>query len=402
MRWLLWIIALFVVAVGLTLAARANEGFVLLVAPPYRVELSLNLALLIALAAVIAGYVVVRAIAITVAMPSRVRAFQVRRRQKKGRTAFEDALRNYFEGRFGKALRAAASAVKMGESQGLAAVLAARAAHGTRAYSTRDEYLGKAAEVAADDAGVRLMAQAEMLLEERRYYDALDALRQLPEKHTAALKLQMRAQQLARNWDEVLKLLPQLEKRKVFEPAAVQQIRRQAYIENIKHKALDAAMLREYWFRVPADQKRDPRVAATAARSFASLGACPEAHRVIEEALAANWDAGLLALYSECLGSNVKQQLERAERWLGAHTRDAMLLLVLGRLCAHENLWGKAQSYLEASISIEATYSAHLELARVLEHAGNPQAASEQYREALALALAQLNQVTGGRRRPAL
>ena len=402
MRWLLWIIVLFAVAVGLTIAARVNEGFVLVVAPPYRIELSLNLAFLIALATVIAGYIVVRVIAVTVGMPARVRAFQQRRAQKKARAAFGDALRNYFEGRFGKAQRSAESALKMGESQGLAAVLAARAAHGMRAYSVRDEHLGKAAQVAPEEAGVRLMAQAEMLLDERRYHDALDALRQLPEKHTAALKLQLRAQQLARNWDEVLRLLPQLEKRKVFEPAVLGQIRRHAYIENIKHKALDATILREYWSRVPAEQKRDARIAATAAQSFATLGGCPEAHRVIEEALAAQWDAGLLALYSECLETNVKQQLERAERWLGDHPRDAVLLLVLGRLCAHENLWGKAQSYLEASLSIEPTHSTHLDLARLLERTGKPEAATAQYREALALTLTQIRHVTGGRRRPAL
>jgi len=109
MRWLLWIIVLAGLAVGLILVARANQGFVLLVTPLYRIDLSLNLAIIILLATMVAGYLLVRTIALAVSMPARVREFQKRRAEKKDKAAFADSLRNYFEGRFGKAERAAAS-----------------------------------------------------------------------------------------------------------------------------------------------------------------------------------------------------------------------------------------------------------------------------------------------------
>lgn len=200
----------------------------------------------------------------------------------------------------------------------------------------------------------------------------------------------------------MLQLLPQLEKRKVFEPSVVQQIRRHAYIENLKRKALDSQTLRDYWAKMPAEQKREARVAAAAAQCFASLGGCAESQRIIEEALEAQWDSGLLAQYCECLTNDVTDQLERAERWLRSHPRDAVLLLVLGRLCSHQGLWGKAQSYLEASLSIDPTHSAHLELAKLFEHTGKPEAAAAHYRQALELTLAQIRQLGGGRRRPAI
>ncbi|MEX0959135.1 MAG: heme biosynthesis protein HemY [Burkholderiales bacterium] len=402
MRGLIWLTGLFAVAVTVVLTARMSDGYVLLVVPPHRIELSLNVAILTVLAVVLATYMVVRTLALIMNMPARVRAFHERRAQKKARSAFTGALRNYFEGRFGKAQRSAETAMNMGESPGLSAVLAARAAHGMGAYSARDDYLARAAEAAPEDTGVRLMAQAEMLLDERRYHDALDVLRQLPEKHTAALRLELRAQQLARNWDQVLALIPLLEKRKVFELPVVAQLRRQAIIENLKRKAVDVVDLREFWNRLSTDQKREPRIAATAAQGYAALGDCAEANRIVESALAAQWDSGLLALYSECLGPNVNEQLQRAESWLKTHPRDPVLLLVLGRLCAHLELWGKARSYLDASLSIEATHSAHIELARLLERTGKPESAAEQYREALDLTLSQLRQLAGGRRRPAL
>ena len=400
MRALLWVSGLFAVAVGLVIASRYNNGYVLLVLPPWRAELSLNLAIMLALSVFLIAYVLARTIIITATMPSRVRAFQKRRSQNRARAVFNEALVNFFEGRFGRAEKAASAALKAGESPALSAMLAARAAHGMRAYATRDKYLAKSASADPDEDAMRFMAQAEMLLDERRYYDALDVLKRLPEKHTAALRLELRAQQMAMNWERVLALIPQLEKRRVFERPVVAQLRRQAVIESLKRKAVDDKSLREYWDRLPAEDRHDPRIAATAAQSFIALGGCQQAHKIVEEGLERQWDPALLANYSECLGTDVRQQLERAEKWLEHHPRDAVLLLTLGRLCAHQGLWGKARSYLEASLSIEPTHSAHLELGRLLEREGKPAEAAASYQKALEVTLEQLKQHAGGRRRP--
>jgi HemY protein len=391
---------LFALAVGLVIAARYNNGYVLVVLPPWRAEISLNLAVILALGIFLAAYVVVRAVVITATMPSRVKAFQKRRSEARARATFNEALINFFEGRFGRAEKAAAAALKAGESPALSAILAARAAHGMRAFATRDKYLTRSAGVNPEEDAMKLMAQAEMLLDERRYYDALDVLKKLPEKHTAALRLELRAQQMAMNWERVLALIPQLEKRRVLERPVVAQLRRQAVIESIKRKAVDDKSLREYWDKLPVEDRQEPRVAATAAQSFIALGACQEAHRIVEEGLERQWDSSLLAIYSDCLGTDVRQQLERAEMWLQQHPRDAVLLLTLGRLCARQGLWGKARSYLEASLSIEPTHSAYLELGRLLEREGKPAEAAAEYQKALAVTLDQLKQHGGGRRRP--
>ena len=402
MRWLLWIIALAALAIGLILVARVNQGFVLLVTPLHRIELSLNLAILLVLATIVAGYLLVRAFALVTSMPGRVRDFNNRRAQNKERATFAEAMRNYFEGRYGKAERAAAAVLSTNPSAGLAALVGAWSAHGQRDYALRDEYLAKAAEHAPDESVARLMAQAEMYLDERRYHDALNVLRQLPEKHTEALKLELRAREQAHDWEAMLALLPQLEKRKVFDAAMLEEIRRHAYTENLRDKAVDIETLRSYWSKLPSQQRSDARVAATAAQCFLSFGSCADVHKVVETALAAEWDSALVAYYSECLGSNVNKQLEQAEKWLKEHPQDPVLLLVLGKLCAHQELWGKAQSYLEASLSVEPTQSTHLELARLFEKTGKPEQATAQYRQALEQTLPRLKQATGGRRRPVI
>ncbi len=78
-------------------------------------------------------------------------------------------------------------------------------------------------------------------------------------------------------------------------------------------------------------------------------------------------------------------RIERAERWLAERSRDPELLAALGRLCAQAELWGKARSFLEASLSFEESRGAHLELARLTEHLGQSADSQRHFRRAAEL-----------------
>ena len=105
-------------------------------------------------------------------------------------------------------------------------------------------------------------------------------------------------------------------------------------------------------------------MAAAAAQCFIALGGCAEAHRIIEESLEESWDSTLLPLYVECLPRDARKHLERAEAWLKRNPGDPILLLALGLICMKQELWGKARSYLEASLSIEPSHTAFVKLGR--------------------------------------
>jgi HemY protein len=49
-------------------------------------------------------------------------------------------------------------------------------------------------------------------------------------------------------------------------------------------------------------------------------------------------------------------------------------------MCVRQKLWGKAQSYLEASLSVRPSAQAHLLLANMLERRGEQQQAAIHYR----------------------
>ena len=128
MRGLFWILALFALAVGISLAMHVNDGYVLLVMPPYRAEISLNLAILLVLLAFAVLYAFLRAAALTLSLPRRVRAFRERREREKSLAAFGDSVRLYFSGSLREAQDKAGEVRGDGPWPELAAMLAAAAA----------------------------------------------------------------------------------------------------------------------------------------------------------------------------------------------------------------------------------------------------------------------------------
>ncbi len=388
MKALIWIIFILALAVGLVLAIQSNVGYVLLVYPPYRIDFSLNFLIILLIASFAAVYTLVRLAVHTLRVPAYVRAFKETRRKEKGRRATEDALIAFAEGRYARAERLAQHALLLNDAPAINALLAARAAQEQRAFERRDDYLVRAEKAAPQQAIARLMTQADLLIESRQTQEALpvvQALKVLAGKHVGALRLELKAQQLAKNWDQVLLLLPQLEKRDGIDAVQAEQLRINAHIENIKRKAHQADALRAYWSKLSTQEKAGSKIALTAARYFFALGGVKEACEILEASLAKHWDSDLVELYGQCADKDVVKQIERAENWLKEHPRDPHLLLALGRLCARQELWGKAQSYVEASLSLEMTREAHLALAQLLEKMNKTDEACKHYRQSLAL-----------------
>ncbi|OIP09955.1 MAG: hypothetical protein AUK53_09580, partial [Betaproteobacteria bacterium CG2_30_59_46] len=337
MKVLFWILAILAAAVALTLAAKHNAGYVLLVYSPYRIELSLNLFLTLLLAIFAAGYGAVRLAVHTLNLPAYVRTFRQERRRDRAREAMDDALLAFYEGRYAKAEKFAVIALESQEAPLANVLLAARAAHELKAYDRRDSYLEQAERVSREQPEPRLMTQAELSLDQRDFQQALQSLKELQtttRKNLAALRLELRAQSQAKNWDQVLVLVAQLERRGAIDPIQASQQKISAYQENLKRKGQDLASLREYWQKIPSTDKTNSKIAWTAAQGFLAFRECQAAMEIITASLESQWDSDVVRLYGECLGKDVLKQIERAENWLKQHPQDAALLQTLGRLCA--------------------------------------------------------------------
>lgn len=397
MKSLFWLLAVFAAAVALVMLGRVDAGYVLFIYPPYRVEVSMLFFGIALLAAFLLLYAVFRLLSHTLSLPGYVRAYRARRRRERAHAALAAALQAFYEGRYTRAEKEASVAFESGPNRGLAALLAARAAHQMRDFPRRDRWLERAEAAGHGTQAAVLVSRAELALEDRDFTAARDALRNLQgagPKQIETTRLLLRAERGAGAWDEVLRLANQLGKRDAIAPALAEEYKVQATVELLARSAADAGSFEQRWRGIDSRDQLHPRIAAAGARHATALGLAEPARAILERALAAEWTPELVALYGELpdgldeasRAAEARARIERAERWLLERNRDAQLLATLGRLCGQAELWGKARSFLEASLSFEETRSAHLELARLAERLGQPEDAQQHYRRAAELA----------------
>jgi HemY protein len=370
MRAVAWLMLMATAAVVLALAARYNEGYVLFVLSPWRAELSLNFLLLLLLAGFIVAHVFLSALRHAVNLPHSVAEFRRRRTLEKASIDLREATRLMIEGRYGHAIRCAERAYPNHPESGMVALAGWHAAHGLRDTERVKIWRERTYACGPSIDQARLMTEAELALDERRFDDAREALEKLAaggRRHLAAMRLLLRAEQGLGHWAAVARLVKQLEKYRAMTTEQAAPIRRRAVREALRGLAGDPPALQRYWRELDDADRADPSLAVETARALEATGDCREAQRVIENALEEQWDESLVLAYAGCRGGDVLGRIAHAEAWLVRHPRDSALLLTLGRLCREQQLWGKAQSFLEASLAIQPSRAAHIELAQLLE-----------------------------------
>jgi HemY protein len=391
MRIFLSLLILFATAIGLAVGARFNIGNVVFFYPPYRVDLSLNFFLLLAALLFLLLYIVWGAIRTTQQMPQRVAAYRREKREREGNRAMREALKALFEGRFGHAEKAASRAAESPDNAGLSMLIAARAAHRMSQYDRRDSWLARA----QDDAALktaRLMTAIELSVDGHQPENALEAVAELNvsgTRHIHALRLALKANQRAKNWPEVLRLVRLLDKRNALHPALSRRLREMAYEDLLSNRAHDAESISRVWAEIPLEDRVQPFVAVRAARAFNARGLHDEARAVVEKALAVEWDDRLVRAYGNSAAAEgspaLLAQIERCEEWTRARPTDPELALTLGTLCLRQKLWGKAQRHLEQALSDatepEVVREAHLKLAQLHEALNQLEQAASHYRQ---------------------
>jgi len=386
MRAFFTVLVLFAAAVGLALAAHFNPGNVVVFFPPYRIDLSLNLFLLLAVVAFVFLYGLITLARRTLGLPQRVADYRRRQRELRANRALRQAFLAYVEGRFGHAEKLAQQGREWPDNAGLAALIGARAAHGMSEYARRDEWLRSIADSEPYKAA-RLMTEADCLIDQREVRRALEAVQQLHgagARHIQSLRLALKAHRYARDWPEVLRLVRILAKRDALHPIAARQIKTQAY-ESLLSARTDAHALGVFWQEVPPAERIIPEIALVGARAFNRAALGYQARLIIESALSAQWDQRLLLEYLQCGDEANVVQIERAERWVKEHPDDLTLRFVLGVLCARAKLWGKAQQYLADVVNNgepALVREARRELGLVFEAIGDPERAAAQFKAA--------------------
>jgi HemY protein len=387
---MVWLLVAFACAVGLALLMRFNHGNVAVLWPPYRVEMSVNLALVLLALAFAAMHLLLVGTARALRLPQRVREYRARRQEQQAVGALRDSVLAYLEGRLARVERHAQVAQGNPATAGPAALIAARSAQRMQELGRRDRWLNDA-QADAGAASALLMTRAEFAVEDRRTQEAIDLVERLRGtggRHIVSLRTALRAYEQAERWDDVLRTLRLVEKRDALHPAAVGRLRDKAYAALVERRAGDVAALRELWRSLRGDERAQPELAAQTGTALAQAGAIDEGRRIVEQALDAGYSDRLAAAYARIGGPALRERLERLEGWRRRYGDEPALLLALGRVCVDEKLWGKAEDFLKLALRGGPSVEAHAALGELYERLERGEDAAEQFRAAARLAVA--------------
>jgi HemY protein len=421
MRAALWLLALFGVAVAAALFAGNNQGTVTLYWPPYRIDLSLNMVVLLLVGSFVTLYAALRALAALLELPRQARRWRLQQKERAMHASLLDALTHMLGGRFIRSRKAAAAALAQEHAlaaanepvpharqlRALSHMIAAEASHALQDRATRESHLRDALQESPLRGTVMeqelregaQMRSARWSLDDRDASAALDRLAELPQgaaRRTLALRIKLKATRLAHQTREALDTARLLGKHRAFSPSAAQSIVRGLATELI-NSAHDTAQLQQIWQSLEVSERQMPEIAIHAAQRLAMLGGesaqvrtwlLPVWERLVNtpDALAEQHALKLVRALEAGLGAIDAPWLARIETAQQANPRDARLQYLAGMACLKRQLWGKAQQLLTQAAQQLADSglraSAWRHLAELAEQRGDAAAAAAAWKMA--------------------
>jgi HemY protein len=414
MRAALWLLALFGVAVAIALFAGNNQGTVTVFWPPYRIDISLNLVLLLLFAAFVFLHAALGALAALFDLPRQALRWRAQQKERAVFASLLDAISHLVAGRFIRARKSAE--VALGQEKSLAAsggklanaaqvrtlahLLAAESAQALQDRPARQEHLQQALEQSsARDAQEThegaLLRAARWALDDRDPQTAIGWLKELPQgvaRRTIALRMKLKAARLAGQTADALETARLLAKHRAFSPAAAESIVRGLAID-LLNGAHEPAQLLRVWTQLEGPERAMPELAVHAAQRLTAIGGDAQLAREWllpvwerQEALGAGLKVKLVAALEDGLDSLDAGWLARIEAAQRANPRDATLQYLAGMACMKRQLWGKAQQLLmQAAMGLQDVKlhrKAWRALARLAEERGDAEAAQLAYQRA--------------------
>ncbi|MBI1423990.1 MAG: heme biosynthesis protein HemY [Gammaproteobacteria bacterium] len=391
MKWLFGSLLILIAAVIVGLWAYQDSGYVLIARGYTTVEMSLALFIVLAAAGFLATYFALRVVINSWHMPSAFREWRARQRRRRARRDMNRGLIELAQGNWAPAERYLLRHARDSEIPLLNYLSAARAAQKQNAPQRRDDYLSLAHQSMQGAGFAVQLTQAELQLVHGQLEQSLATLMQLhatSPKHPHVLYLLARSYQLLRSWDDLRKLLPDLRKQNVLNPDDLHQLEQLVYREllTLATQRGKLEVLRDSWQQTPKHLRQDLELIRHYVRCLLILRANDDAEHLLRDALKRRWDVDLVYIYGLVEAADKDRQLATAETWLKGHENNPVLLLTLGRLCKRNKLWGKARSYLNASLGIKPHSDAYKELGQLLEQLNEHSEAVECYHKGLLLA----------------
>ena len=384
MRLGFWAVAALVFGAFLAHFVLQDRGLVTIAMRGWLVTMSVP-ALVIML---IVGYFAVRFCIAVWRAPRRLGESIAEGRSRRAGARLTQGLIQLSEGNWARSERLLTRSVRAGEAPLANYLMAARAAQQQGAIERRNDWLKRAFDDLPDAEIAILMTQAQLQFdngEDEATVATLLRIREKQPENPVAAGLLARTYRRLGDAVRLQALLPALEAAQLAEEArdALAVFALEAAQRDNK---FDRARLDALWQSLGSKLRERPVLRAWRARALAQLGEAQLAETELRKLLNRNWLPTLVGAWGELQTPDAARQLKQAETWLRDRPEDPVLLLAAARLCMAAQLWGKARSYLESSLAVAPDPAAYAVYGKLLIQLGEEAAASEAFRQGLALA----------------
>jgi HemY protein len=390
MKWLLTLLLILTVAVMFTLSAVIDPGFVVIGHGGWTIDTTLSLFIIVL---VMGGFLLYHLLRLLIALwrlPSRFGKKNVWQLQQQAQTSLLRGVLASLERDWQTAEHAFLKVVSPNELSILHYLGASYAASQQRDNSRVMVYLNEEAVKGTPEKFAMTLFTAQLHWQQQNLPAALQntlQARSLAPKNENLMMLLALYLQLA-DWPALLELLPEIRKRKALPVEPIQRLENRASVALIQYTLrTNPKQAANWWSQIPKAIRLRPVVLKVYIQHLIAAGEMTAAESLLKEALKYHWDADLITLYGEVETTHLSSQISYAEGLLKGHEKDPVLLLMLGRLCMRNQLWGKAQQYLEASSHIVPHPVTYQVLGDLYTQLGEQGKAGEYYRRGLSLAL---------------
>ena len=394
MKLLLIIVIGLLVGTGLMWLADFEPGFVLLKYGRWSLETSLIVFVVAFLFLVVAAYVVLRSLVLVKQAPKKIAAWQLLQRHKRASEALTRGLITLEEGRWSEAERVLIHNAGNSDTPLLHYLAAARAAQKQNALERRDSYSALAHQTTAGSEVAVGVVQAELQIaagQNEHALATLQHLRELAPKHPHVLQLLQQLYQDMNQWQGVQDVLPDLRKRHVLAASEVDTLSSDATVGQLQAALAkqDWTLMSTLWQQLPSKMRHAELLLTPYVAGLIQQGEQLQACELIENFLRKQWSDALIYQYGQIKQGDSLKRLAKAEKWLSNNQQNPWLLLTLGRLSSANKLWAKAEQYLRESLTHGARGETYQVLAEVLFAEGKELAATDMYKQGLAMMVQQ-------------
>lgn len=313
-------------------------------------------------------------------------SFLVESRSRQTTTRTNRGLINYIEGNWEAAKKDLLSVAKYADQPLVHYLAAAHSAHQMGDLEACQELLSQAEKVAPENELAVLLSQAKMQLSAKQYEQCLATLERArtgAPRHPVLLELLRVVYMQVNDWQAVLDLIPQLRKTRNYSDDNLQALEVEASAALMQTHRFNLEELTGFWHHLAKHLKASGALVEQYSELLIAQQQYDKAEQQLRQALTKNWNKSLITLYGKAAANNSSEQLLIAEQWLRQRPGDADLLLALARISMRNKLWGKARSYFESSLQLQANPQAYAELAALLAQLGDHQKSTELYQKGL-------------------